>query len=174
VFPVQLSKSIRSDSLKRIGQHTGLMGFSATEIVAESTVYAHWTSLVLVGCASLRLLFKAHFNSVDLARELDDMEPFDLMREYCNLMGGVIKPLIEGSGIPVGVSLPLITRGFDEVFVGPSVEVLTVGDRWVLERGDLKIWCCMRLEILDEKILTGLASLGSNPNGLTTNEVEFF
>ena len=90
-------------------------------------VFGHWMSLILVSGRSLRITFKAHFMT-EAAKffaarpfqlkqdEVSQSRAIDFYREYVNLTAGNIKQVLAENKIQVGVSLPALARGFDDVF----------------------------------------------------------
>ena len=90
-------------------------------------IHGHWMALILLAGSGMRLTLKAFFEAATCRRVLSqvlrkpdsDIEyrlVADFMREFCNRTGGHIKRQLESTDNPIGLSLPLVTRGFDEVF----------------------------------------------------------
>jgi len=52
----------------------------------------------------------------------------DFMKELCNLVSGALKRVFSGAGIQAGISLPLLTRGFDEIFFPMANEITVLED----------------------------------------------
>lgn len=163
--PLGFRNIVRQTSLTRIKQHCLYEPIEIYELEnKDSLVFGYWMGLIMVGNASLRILFKAHYNNDELrviaAEALnssktrpDDSSVADFMREYCNLMGGAIKATLESAGLNTGVSLPLVTRGFDEVFSNQSVSVSFYEDVWQLVCGDGRITCALQMDIMSNEPL---------------------
>jgi hypothetical protein len=120
------------------------------------TVYAHWMSFILLAGEGGKITFKAHYSSSDIqglvARALNkDMDKInsdligDFMREYCNLTAGVIKARLAEVGIHTGLSIPIVTRGFDEIWRmdrDVSNEIISI-DAWHLKWPSGSVICTM-------------------------------
>jgi len=124
-----LQEMVRASSLHQLRQQAkdeslGLVHETRT----DGPVHGHWMSLILMAGQPFRLTYKVFYSS-PLSRALparrlesrpDDISDSimaDFMREFCNLMAGGVKRTLAQMQIPVGLSLPLVTRGFDEVFL---------------------------------------------------------
>lgn len=109
----------------------------------DDFAYGYWMSFILLSGNDLQLIFKVHFYS-DEARHLTakglKREPGeitypdikDFMKEFCNLVAGEIKAGLSAAKVMVGLSLPLVTRGFDEVIFSDSVDSRQFSDWWRL------------------------------------------
>lgn len=93
----------------------------------ENRVFAAWRSLILVSGPQLRITLKVYFRLATaqaLAAPVFRTDPkgvhkdqaIDFIREYCNLTAGGIKLALSDLGFQTGISLPIVTRGFDEIF----------------------------------------------------------
>jgi hypothetical protein len=117
-------------------------------------------AVILVSGSALRVTFKAHYMTRDAKKfaaeafakasdQVTDAQAADFMKEFCNLTAGGIKLVLEVSKIPVGISLPLTTRGFDEIFDSQVDEPTAFMTRWCLVSAEAKIWCSATIEIYD-------------------------
>lgn len=104
-------------------------------------VYSHWMSLILIAGPAIKIVFKVHFQSKaawSLAApafglSIDNLsveKSCDFMREFCNLAGGKIKLALSNSNIETGISLPMLTRGFDDLFLEVHGRKNTRQDYW--------------------------------------------
>ncbi len=164
-IPEGFRNIVRQTSLVRIKQHCLYEPIEIYELENKNNlVFGYWMGLIMVGNSSVRILFKAHYNNDELrviaAEALnsskarpDDSSVADFMREYCNLMGGAIKATLESAGLNTGVSLPLVTRGFDEVFSNQSVSVNFYEDVWQLVCGDGRITCAVQMDVMNNEPL---------------------
>ncbi|MFY7931000.1 MAG: hypothetical protein ACOVS5_19185, partial [Oligoflexus sp.] len=119
-------------------------------------VHAHWMSFILLAGEGGKIMFKAHYSSADIqglvARALNkDVDKInrqltsDFMREYCNLTAGVIKARLAEVGIHTGLSIPIVTRGFDEIWRVDrelSSEIISY-DAWHLKWPSGSVICTM-------------------------------
>lgn len=136
--------------------------FAPGRILANNMVFA------LVSGDVLRVTFKAHFN-MDCAKtlafrvfggespaQISLKQAIDYFKEFGNLVAGSIVTLFEKVDIGLGMSLPLCTRGFYEVFSdytekeSPSI---TFSDFWELQVNGSTVFCSALIEILDKKAL---------------------
>jgi hypothetical protein len=60
----------------------------------------------------------------------------DTMKEYCNLIAGRVKRVLEDGHAKVGMSLPLTMRGFDRVYFEKVDGVNGYDWEWMIELGD--------------------------------------
>jgi len=84
----------------------------------------------------------------------------DFVKELCNLTAGYLVQIFEDNDLHIGISLPLCTRGFYEIFSdyqSSSYPIIKYNDLWSLEYEDINIFGSVIIEILDtpplEKIL---------------------
>lgn len=92
----------------------------------EETLFLNRMALILVANSDFRLLIKVHCNECDiksLAKEALQFSDVDLntglidfIKELTNLLGGALKRSLESANLQIGLSLPLMIRGFDELF----------------------------------------------------------
>lgn len=125
-----LSRSARMDSLR----------IEDVENPDDFT-YAYWMSVILVSGSSVRTNLKIHFNS-DAAKQLVGSRVqkkskseaqrvcMDFMREQCNLIAGSLKSMYLSENIITGLSLPLLTSGFDEAIFSDRVDEAKNKDIW--------------------------------------------
>ncbi|MCX6128023.1 MAG: hypothetical protein NTX25_03035 [Proteobacteria bacterium] len=120
------------------------------------TVHAHWMAFILLAGEGGKITFKAHYSSGDiqsivalaLNKNLDEINSdliSDFMREYCNLTAGFIKSRLAQVGIHAGLSIPIVTRGFDEIWRMDrdiSNEIVSV-DAWRLKLPSGSVICTM-------------------------------
>lgn len=134
-------------------------------------------SLILVANADFRLLIKVHCNESDvrtLAKEaLQYVEQgrddglTDFIKELTNLLGGALKRTLEVSRIQIGLSLPLMIRGFDELFSEKIAS--TESSIFSFGRNGQKIVVQVQLDYLTDKAKGLLSqvdfSVGSDSSG---------
>lgn len=169
--PAGFMETIRQSSLLRFQQHCCNDAFAiSNEEDGTNLIFGYWMSLVLVANASARVLFKAHYNITDIksatpafdeqnSRPELEMAVSDFMREYCNMVGGDIKSSLESNKIPAGVSLPLVTRGFDEVFATRAIKTEMIEGRWKLVAAGADVTCTLQIEILTADMIEKIVSI---------------
>ena len=100
----------------------------------------------------------------------DEIQPnqvADFVKEFCNLTAGNIKQALEKSSVLTGISLPLVTRGFDElVFASTGPQYLR--DQWRIAMAEVFLDCSVITEIYDQITFSGEESAAED-----LGEVEF-
>ena len=117
----------------------------------DDFVYGHWMAFILISGSSVRVMLKLHF-SAKAARSMlgnkvrKEQDPevlermaMDFMKEQCNLMAGALKSSFNNSQIITGLSIPLVTRGFDEAVFSDKVDHSKIKDVTALE---VARWSC--------------------------------
>ena len=142
-------------------------GFRPGRILASNMVF------ILVSGDALRLTFKVHFatgTAKNLAfrifggnspADISEQQAIDYFKEYGNLVAGSVVTLLGENGIDLGISLPLSTRGFYEVFSDYCEKqhpIITFSDFWELRANGKNTHCSAVLEILNQKQLGNLAA----------------
>ena len=140
---------VKSVSHKRLVDQ----GAPAEGLILEPTdkqlVYAHWMGLILVGRQGLKTIFKVHFSSNQitglLGRKFKSKNlMLDFAKEYCNLVAGAIKAELGKAELDCGISLPLITRGFDETFFATIKQ--NNEKIWKLRNGNDEIYAAVSVQ----------------------------
>jgi len=188
----KLRELIHYASISRLQMHTACTevelgqpapDFRPGRILANNMVF------ILVSGDALRITFKVHFN-METGRNLafrvfggetpDNItarQAIDYFKEYGNLVAGSIVTLFEKIDIGLGMSLPLCTRGFYEVFSDyTETENPTVmySDFWTLQVNDHSLYCSALIEVLDKKSLQPLLDLElAEPESSDDEEMDF-
>lgn len=126
-------------------------------------VQNHSLAMVLIASSGLRVMFKTHFNAHAMSfsasqvfkkppEQLNDSQVADFVKEFCNLVAGAIKQELELHTLQTGISLPLVTRGFDELFFTPADGVRVFTDLWALNAHKARVNCATHIEILDPRV----------------------
>ncbi len=149
------------------------------EVPAEDKVMGHWMSVISVSGEQLHITFKVQF-SIDMARtyamqtfknltsEISNSHSKDFIREYCNMVAGYIKNALIHNSISVGVSLPLLCRGFDDLFFDLPARAFSGIDRWKLAHNGNIINCASVIEVIEDLDFKDL-----DDETLLSGEVEF-
>jgi CheY-specific phosphatase CheX len=167
----KLGELVRYASQSRLAIHTDAeevevkpmdVAFRPGRILASDMVF------ILISGEAIRLTFKVHFNirtarllawkifGGDSSINISEKQARDYFKEYGNLVAGSVVTLFGKLGIELGISLPLCTRGFYEVFSDYSEKhnpVVTYSDFWMLGVSDHEIHCSAQFEILDKSKL---------------------
>lgn len=152
---------VRETSLARIESICQRGSFSLIENAPFRRVKDHWMAQALISGPQLRVIFCVYFNAQNLKkwsvavfeRKWDQIslpEIHDLSKEYCNLVAGQLKTVLDKNQIRVGVSLPFLSRGFDRVFSASENSPNIISDSWKIGADDMQISCSTHIEIFKE------------------------
>jgi hypothetical protein len=95
---------------------------------------------------------------------------FDYLKEYCNFYGGSLKRAFADSNVAMGISLPMLTRGFDEVFFPRANFKNTFEVYWSLKNSIAEFRCSLYLEATNVESLKALSIKLDDSN---EGEIEF-
>ncbi len=175
----KLKALIRNISWSRIAQRGKPEDFEIKELLTKPAVYSHWMAIILVSGTKATITFKVHFKtknakrlaapSYGLAPEaLARAQAIDYMREFCNLTGGGIKLSLQ-SLVDLHLSLPIVTRGFDEIFFAEQTRPNSISDHWRLASGESEVICSTTIDFFDP---VDLSSLNEEFNSYLENATE--
>lgn len=174
-----LKLTMRELSRSSLASHSATTDLVVEALTNPLPVYAHWMALMMVAGKDIRVTLKSHFTTSDVQKmaakiynsskiEAEKVESF--VKEFCNLTLGGFKVFLEQNNLVVGTSLPLITRGFDNVFFPAPVGKMSYQDSWRLRSRDAVLDCTVTFEIFHEFVIKPLdASFGES-----AGEAEFF
>jgi hypothetical protein len=175
LIKTKVSQLVRHAALTRIGDHTRHQGFELLELnqsFRPGQVLGNWMSIILVTGDALRVTLKLHFSLRDAKglslevygakdpSEISDTQAIDFIKELSNLLAGYLIQAFEAIKIPMGISLPLCTRGFYEVFADYSETeqpLIRCSDIWRLVFESFSIDSTVMIEISDSAALCELA-----------------
>lgn len=119
--------------------YLGNPNISIAPLENQKSIYLmNWMAMILVANADFRIAVKIHYHDTDLINlaqsvlALDEISATssknvssssciqDFAKEFANLLGGTIKRSLDHSRLNNGLSLPLLVRGFDDLFSQPS------------------------------------------------------
>lgn len=153
--------------------------------IATDPVYGHWMAVILVMTpafhATLKFFSASPALQVALARTLrrDISEVplslvHDFLRELSNTSAGHLKRSLEHSGQESGVSLPLVSRGFDNLFVEPTQNRESFSDKWAysFDNGGLMV-CSIEVGVLDNRALAKVEWTPEQTEQNAGGEMEF-
>ena len=155
-----LKQVIRSRVENTFGRASGLKDYKLQECANDDDyLYGHWMSLILVSGSAIRVILKVHFDTgtgrLILANKLkkriediDDRIAMDHMREMCNLMAGSLKGAFNSAGIITGISIPLVTSGFDEAVFSDKIDPRKIHDVWRISWAEGEVVCSSVSDIL--------------------------
>lgn len=181
-IPSGFKQIVRSTILEHFKQQSQTESVSLHELNTQEKqlVYAHWMSLIMIANNNFRLIIKAHYNCSSVEEMNSSVLPHkprkeiihDYMREFCNLIGGNIKALFEQNQIQSGLSLPLVTRGFDEIFTQFNNSNMNLFDQFLLSNKDAQIFFTIHFEVIDNKIIDNINQIQSKEDA-SEGDIEF-
>lgn len=161
----QLKSLVRRKSVAALIAFAKKDDLQILEVPSDDKVMGHWMSIISVSGEQLHLTFKVQF-SVNSARNyasqsfenpsdtISSSHSKDFIREYCNMVAGYIKNTLIHNSVSVGVSLPLLCRGFDDLFFDPPVRSRSGIDRWKLAHDGNAINCASVIEVAEHLSFT--------------------
>jgi CheY-specific phosphatase CheX len=172
----QLGVLLRHASQSRLAMHTGGLAVEVAAMEAPfrpGRVLAEEMVFILISGDSVRFTLKIHFNiqtarqlalrifGVKSAQDISAQQARDYVKEYANLVAGSLVAMSGTCGIELGISLPLCTRGFYEVFADYSEKtspLVVCHDFWVLRVEGQELSCSAQVEMLDLPKLSAIAA----------------
>lgn len=166
---------IRHAAEDRVRKHSDQANFNLIDIdcYKAGQVLGNWMSLILITGTPIKVTLKLHFSHkhikklivplyrVDSPAGISDQQSMDFIKELCNLTAGYIEQAFEQKDISLGISLPLGTRGFYEIFADYSSStspILKYNDLWSLKFEDIEIFGTVMIEISDTNALKNFVS----------------
>ena len=157
-----LVRNVSIDRFRRAAQNDSYILLETSKLKRD--VYDHWMALILVSGKALRMTLKVHFNiksSKKMAspiygktpEKLEVRQAKDFIKEFCNLSAGSIKKIFEDQSVDVGISLPLVIRGFDEVFFERQNKNSIIEDKFRIENGGVGVLCTNIVEVFNQSLL---------------------
>ena len=127
---------------------------------AAPLLFDHWMTMILISNAELKLIFKVHFSpgaigpwaeqKFQVARtSISPRQITDFGKEICNVCAGAIKQEFGLHGVDTGTSLPVLCRGFDELFFDPPDGKRIFVDQWRLAASSGRIGTSIHLDVQD-------------------------
>ena len=172
----KLKELVRHAAISRLKIHAGCAEVETREqgpAFKPGRILASHMVFILVSGDAVRLTFKVHFNTGtarnlafrifggDSPDDIAEKQAIDYFKEYGNLVAGSVVTLLGENDVELGISLPLSTRGFYEVFSDYSEKqhpIITFSDFWELKANGNDIHCSALLEILNPKQLAKLVA----------------
>ena len=139
-------------------------------------VLKRYMTMVILNGADLRIVIKVHFDLEQIRgyrqlrkvaeNDLADKKLIDFMKELSNQIGGRVCRAFDTHGTPVGMSVPLCTRGIYEIYADYAPKAGAVdkfGDFWRLDGAFESIYCSCYVELLAKRDYSGVTC--SNDDG---------
>jgi CheY-specific phosphatase CheX len=165
-----IQEIIRDCAVRRMKSHSGSAEVQTAEISPDYSrkVHGNWMGLILVSGRDLRITFKVHFNLREVRMILGNMLgkshdqisetlALDFAKEFCNLTAGNLKQVFEEQEDPIntGISLPIVTRGFDDLFYQSASEGET-SELWKISVAGVELYCTPHVHVFDQAKLANL------------------
>ena len=128
------------------------------ELIIKS-VLKNQMSFILLSCSDYNIIFKSMFSISALKDKLSEFMSLpldkvsdslvnDYMNEYCNLFAGNLKKILQFNfKSDVGISIPLISSGFEAFYFGISKRN-TIYFYWKIKESTFDIICSLEFESL--------------------------
>ncbi len=167
-------------SLSRLQWLTGESQLRQMESPADNlNILERWLCLIQLSHQDFRLIFKCHFGEPLCAHLLkkpltqENIDScFDQVRELSNLVIGGVKA---GLGdMRLGVSLPLILGGFDEMFLRPPADKMRLHHIWGYRSEKFSIYFSVEAMIFDSDVMSKLNTAIENNSSSQGGETELF
>lgn len=186
----KIKSLVRHAAEDRVRKHTAENEFKLIDVDDRiaGQVLGNWMSLILITGSSLKITLKLHFSHKDIKKlilpiyrkksvdEISDQQSMDFVKELCNLSAGFIEQTFEHNNISLGISLPLGTRGFYEVFSDykpADYPIVKYHDLWCLNYQDISILGTAMFEISDAKALENFLNYDDQSQEEDDDEGEF-
>lgn len=177
-----LEKYVQEVSLFTLQDYSEISNIALSELTDLLAVQGEWMRLILIAGESFRITFKVQWSQEEgspfvatsynkTADKIELKEASDFFGEFCNQVAGKIKWKLENSGVDVGVTLPLLLKGFDEIYFSNPNGVHTFESRWLLRAPGSRIAISVFFEITDQDIFSQIVL--SKENQQKTGEIEF-
>ena len=146
----------------------------------ERIIFGQKIANILVAGEDLRIIIRIHYtdqlgdyilHNYSASKVVTSQKIDDYFLECCNLLAGRLKQSFYENDFNVGISIPVKTKGFDDLFFAvTSNEDVTFEWHWDLTSGkESHVHFSLFIELLsDDKIKT------MNFNHDTSDDVEFF
>lgn len=138
--------------------------YEAQEIPIDKArdVYGYWVAMIIVAGSGLKTTLKAHFFSSPIKQHIAQKNNIDhaslssshdYIKEFLNLCAGKLKMEMESNKIDVGISLPLLMSGVDELFYTASSQIVRCDKSWTLQgNGNISIIISQDTELSEASI----------------------
>jgi hypothetical protein len=155
-----LKSLVQSSTIARLERYAKVKDLRVERLATKSKVLGHRMALIMVSGNALRITLKMHYMDREVrllasgaiakdASDITSREANDFLGELCNLVAGKISVALEEQNIPSGISLPVLTRGFDEIFFEVPSTPSAFADRWLVIGPGVRLCQSIFMEIRD-------------------------
>lgn len=146
----------------------------------DRVIFGQKIANILVAGQDLRIIIRIHFTDLmgdiflrrySAAKEVNAKKIDDYFLESCNLIAGRLKQSLADHKFNVGISIPVKTKGFDDLFftVTPNDDVTTEWHWDLISKNDIIIHFSLFIELLDDNEMSKISFQDFNQE-----EVELF
>ena len=146
----------------------------------EKVVHSHKVCNILICNNQLRMIFKIHYNYLESATILgynDKIDKFervdDFYLEVCNLVAGRLKLIFQESGYSLGISIPIKSDGFDELYFPMRFNDLVGEFCWDLKKNEQSISMSVFVEVVEPKDFENFDQDTLDINSGEQDDIEF-
>lgn len=152
---------VRARFVQIFSKTTRIKDLTLEKASISGVVHAHHMSVIILSGHTLHLVLKAHYNTEDAKKALaarwssssEAIEYGDavgFMSETLNVVAGSIKAsLFDQTGLTMGISIPFLTAGFDELLMKRHVDSDILRDAFTLSWKEGFLTVSSELKVLD-------------------------
>lgn len=179
----KLKMMVKNHSVACLDGYTMLSSTEKPVTVKKIPIYSYWLSLVLLSTDQMQIIVKTHFNFKTLEQLLkkafkknDFQVSFTFaqgyINEFSNLLGTKVKNSLNDNGILTGMSLPMMTRGFDNYFFeeyfktyrenpdqSQNYDHFHFSEIWGLEVLEADFYVSMEVDVLSAELFERLSTI---------------
>lgn len=123
-------------------------------------VKSHFMAMIILSNNDIQIYFTTYFNSDSPCKivaksyamessKVTQKEINGFAKEYCNMVGGYIRNHFYTRGLKLNISIPWVTRAFDEIFFDLREKNNTSFDFWKLKLYDEEIILSSKINLLN-------------------------
>ena len=171
-----LVAQFRSFSVKRFEAVSGLGQISIIERSKwDEFCYGSRLAMITIAGLNFQVMIKVHFDPQTCLQAFSSDRTIrwfeDCLREYCNLLAGAIKKVFQSHDILCGISLPIVTAGYDEIFFSDQMRPNRLTECFDIKFSNGGLTMMMTLDVLSdmvERVIRGIPD-----SDLESEEIEF-
>lgn len=167
----KLDRLFQSQSEICLNKQLSYLNFTADTANGLYGVYDHDMSIIMLANDKLKVTLKTHFNPIfienilmekmsALGRPVSNTIIYDFVKEFNNQFGGLVKIFFQAIGTPLAISIPFVTRGFDNYYhqISPnSSDIKHIGyqtfNSWKLKSPKGYLTCSYHVLVMDSALI---------------------
>jgi len=175
---------IRWSSLTELEHHSKAIDIALVEgTKGKSPMHASGMALILLASESFRITLKVFYTPGSCRGLMSNKGKFatgevseawiaDFMKELMNMTAGSVKRYLNAMNVRVGLSLPLVMLGFDDIYETEFMNSpVCERDTWTLETRECDLIFKATLEIFNSDVISDLS--WAPPQAIVDTDVEF-